>query len=101
MPMIRLIIRSQTPEEVVLEVHGWVSGGNVSILEQEGVRVLGESGRLVLDLRGVQFIDEEGVGVLRGWVSEGVVLRGGSLFVRMLLEAHGLASEEADGSAYE
>ena len=99
--MIRLIIRSQTPEEAVLEVHGWVSGGNVPILEQEGVRLLGESQRLVLDLKGVQFIDEEGMGVLRRWVSEGVVLRGGSLFVRMLLEAHGLAFEEADGSAYE
>ena len=99
--MIRLIIRSQTPEQVVLEVHGWVSEKYVSILEQEGVRVLGESQRLVLDLKGVQFIDEEGIRVLRGWVSEGVVLRGGSLFVRMLLETHGLAFEEDSGSAPE
>ena len=99
--MIRLIIRSQTPQEVVLEVHGWVSEKYVSILEQEGVRLLWESQHLVLDLKGVQFIDEEGMGVLRGWVREGVVLRGGSLFVRTLLETHGLASEEADGPAYE
>ena len=99
--MLRLIMKSQTSEEVVLEVHGWVSEKYVSILEQEGVRLLGESQRLVLDLKGVQFIDEEGIRVLRGWVREGVVLRGGSLFVRMLLEAHGLASEEDSGSAYE
>ena len=84
--MIRLIIRSQTPDEVVLEVHGWVSGKDVPILEQEGTRLLGETQRLVLDLDGVQFIDEEGMGVLRGWGSEGVALRGGWLFVRTLLD---------------
>ena len=34
--MLRLTIRSQTPQEVVLQVDGWVSGADVEILAQEG-----------------------------------------------------------------
>ena len=89
--MLRLTIRSQTPEEVVLEVHGWVSSGrNVAILEQEGTRLLEESQCLVLDLKGVQFIDRAGIALLQRWWGERLVLRNGSPFVRMLLETHGL-----------
>jgi anti-anti-sigma regulatory factor len=90
--MIRLRTGTQTPEEVVLEVHGWVSSGrNVEILEQEGTRLLEESERLVLDLKGVQFIDREGIALLQRWWGERLVLRNGSPFVRMLLETYGLA----------
>ena len=88
--MLRLTIRSQTPEEVVLAVDGWVSGKNVEILEQEGTRLLQEAKCLVLDLKGVQFIDEVGIALLQRWSGERLVLRGGSWFVRMLLEKHGL-----------
>ena len=88
--MIRLIVQSQTPEETVLQVDGWVSEENVSILEQEGTRLLGASRRLVLDLKGVQYIDREGIALLQRWSGDRLVLRGGSLFVRGLLEAHGL-----------
>ena len=89
--MIRLIVQGQTPEETVLQVDGWVSEENVSILEQEGTRLLGESRRLVLDLKGVQYIDGEGIALLQRWQGDRLVLRGGSLFVRGLLEEHGLA----------
>ena len=88
--MIRVTIRSQTPEEVVLQVDGWISGRNVSILEQEGTRLLGETQRLVLDLKGVQFIDREGIALLHRWSGDRLTLRNGSLFVRMLLAQHGL-----------
>jgi len=88
--MIRLTIRSQTPEEVVLQVDGWVSGKGVEVLAQEGTRLLGETQRLVLDLDGVQFINPAGMTLLKCWSREGVVLRGGSLFIRGLLEEHGL-----------
>ena len=50
--MIRLTIRSQTPEEVVLRVDGWVSGKDMDVLEQEGIRLLQEARHLVLDLKG-------------------------------------------------
>jgi len=89
--MVRLTIRSQTPEEVVLEVHGWVSGADVVILEEEGTRLLQEAKRLVLDLNGVQFIDREGMALLRRWPGERLDLRGESLFIQGLLEQHGLA----------
>ena len=88
--MIRLTIRSQTPEEVVLQVDGWVSGKNVPILEQEGTRLLQEAERLVLDLKGVRFIDEAGMALLQRWSGERLVLRDGPPFVRALLEKHGL-----------
>ena len=89
--MIRLIVQAQTPEETVLQVDGWVSEENVSILEQEGIRLLGESHRLVLDLKGVQYIDRAGIALLHRWQGDRLVLRGGSLFVQGLLEEHGLA----------
>ena len=89
--MIRLTVVSQTAEEGVLKVEGWVSGANVAILEEEGIRLLGQSERLVLELDDVQFIDLRGVALLRHWSGERLVLRGGSLFIRGLLEEHGLA----------
>ena len=89
--MIRLIIQSQTAEEVAVEVHGWVSGEDVEILEGEGSRLLQESRRLTLHLDLVQFIDEEGIELLQRWSGERLELRGGSLFIRGLLEEHGLA----------
>ena len=92
--MIRLTIRSQTPQEVVLQVDGWVSEGDVSILEEEGMRLLGESQRLVLELKGVQFIDRRGMALLKRWWGECLVLRGGSSFLKALLKQHGLTSEE-------
>ena len=88
--MIRVTIRSQTPEEVLLQIDGWISGRNVPILEQEGTRLLGESQRLVLDLKGVQFIDGDGIALLQRWSGERLVFRDGSPFVQLLLERHGL-----------
>ena len=88
--MLRLTMRSQTPEEAVLEVHGWVSGKDVEILEQEGTRLLQEAQRLVLGLKGVRFIDRHGLALLKRWSGDRLELRGGSSFVRMLLAKHGL-----------
>lgn len=89
-PMVRLTVVTQTPEKVVVKVEGWVSGADVALLSEEGTRLLQESERLLLDLNGVRFIDREGVALLQRWSKEGAVLRGGSLFVRGLLEKHGL-----------
>ena len=88
--MLRLTLRSQTPEEVVLQVDGWVSGKNVEILEQEGTRWLQEAQCLVLDLNGVKFIDRAGLALLQHWSGKRLVLCGGSSFVRTLLGQRGL-----------
>ena len=88
--MLRLTVISQTREEGVLKVEGWVSGEDVALLEEEGTRLLGETERLVLDLEGVRFIDREGIALLKRWSGERLVLRGASLFVRTVLEEEGL-----------
>lgn len=88
--MLRLTVTSQSAKEGVLVVDGWVAGKEVALLEQEGTRLLQEAERLVLELRDVRFIDRAGIELLQRWTGERLVLRGGSPFVRMLLEKHGL-----------
>ena len=89
--MLRLTVKSQTPEEAVLQVDGWVSGAEMDVLEQEGTRLLQESQRLVLDLKGVKSIDRAGIELLKRWSRSRLVLRGASPFLRKLLEEYGLA----------
>jgi len=93
--MLRITVMEQAPEEVVLKVEGRVCRGNVALLEQEGARWLGQGCRLVLDLSGVQFIDEAGMKLLQRWAGEGLVVRGGSMFVQAMLESYGLG--QGDG----
>ena len=88
--MLRLTILSQSAQEVVLQVDGWLTGENVALLEREGTRHLQETRRLVLELEGVRFIDRAGVALLQQWSGERLVLWGGSLFVRTLLKEYGL-----------
>ena len=88
--MIRLTVRCQTPQESILQIDGWVSGRGVEILEREGARLLGESRRLVLDLKGVPFIDAAGIALLKRWSGDRLVLRNGRPFVQLLLETYGL-----------
>ena len=88
--MIRITVVAQTEEEVVLKVAGWVSGTDVAILEVEGDRYLQQVRRLVLDLKGVRFIDDAGIRLLQRWSGERLVLCGASPFLQSLLEAHGV-----------
>ena len=89
--MVRLTVISQTNEEAVLKVEGWVSGADVALLEEEGARLLREAECLILDLSGVRFIDREGIALLQRWSGERLVLHGASPFVRTRLAEHGLA----------
>ena len=88
--MLRIMVRSQTPEEVVLEVDGWLGGDDVDLLEQELARCHQEAKCLILDLDGVRFIDEEMLDSLKRQRARGVVLQGGSSFVRELLKTYEL-----------
>lgn len=87
--MLRITLVEQTPEQVVLKVEGWLCREHVALLEQEGTRWVGEIDQMVLDLNGVRFIDEAGAALLRRWTGEGVVVRGGSAFVQLMLESDG------------
>ena len=88
--MLRIMVVSHSPEEAVLKVEGWVAEDNVSLLEQEGDRCLDQAERLVLDLRGVRFIDRAGIALLQRWSGKRLGLRRGSSFIRALLKVHGL-----------
>ncbi|MEW6754238.1 MAG: hypothetical protein AB1505_25135 [Candidatus Latescibacterota bacterium] len=44
----------------------------------------------MVDLGQVRFADHEGLDLLERWCRAGVVLRGGSLFIRTLLQGRGL-----------
>jgi ABC-type transporter Mla MlaB component len=86
--MLRITTLSQTSEEVVLRVEGWVAEAAVELLEEEGRRWLQQGRRLILDLEGVQFADEAGLELLQHWQREGIALHGGSRFVQALLGLH-------------
>jgi len=91
--MLRLTVTSQTSREIVLKVEGWVAGGKVALLEEEGTRRLQQAEHLVLDLKGVRFIDQAGIALLKRWAGERLVLRNGSSFIQTLLQTHGLDME--------
>lgn len=88
--MLRLAPLSRAGGEVVLAVVGWVVGRDVAVLEQEISRELARARRLVLDLGRTRSIDATGLDVLQRWSDRGLVLRGGSSFVRELLQRHGI-----------
>jgi len=90
--MLDLAILSDTPQTTVLAVTGWASGCSVPLLEQELARRGVPDRQLVLELSGLRFIDEAGLTLLERWVGDGMVLRGGSPFVRKVLEQRGLES---------
>ena len=91
--MVRLTVRGLTPEEAVLQVEGWVADEAVELLAREGARLLGQSRRLVLELRGVMNIDAAGVALLVGWSGPRLALHDGAPYIRKLLERHGLYCE--------
>ena len=69
---------------------GRVVGDSVQLLKREGERCLDAASRLVLDLEGVQSIDEAGLALLRTWSGPRLVLHGGPAYLRALLAAEGL-----------
>jgi ABC-type transporter Mla MlaB component len=102
--MIRIDVVAQTPHQVVLRVQGLVKLADRDLLAEEVGRWLAQGAQVVLDLKGVEFIDREGVVLLQQWATapprprgvmgERLVLRNGTLFIRHLLEAHGLRVHE-------
>ena len=88
--MVRLTVISQTPDEIVLKVEGWVSEAEVPLLEQTLADAFRGTERLVLELKGMKFINRAGIDLLKRWPGERLALRGGASFIRTLLEAHGL-----------
>ena len=91
--MLRVTIIAQNATQTVLALDGWLTGEEVRLLEHEGRRWLDQGHQLVLDLDGVRSIDQAGMALLEGWSRTGVLLRGGSLYVRALLQSRGLSPQ--------
>jgi len=91
--MLRVTVVPQNSQQVILLLYGKIAGRDVPLLRQEGERHLQPGGRLILELNGVQFIDEEGIALLQQWVGQNAILRGGSAFLRALLASEGLESD--------
>ena len=90
--MLRITVIGQTREEVVLKVEGWLVNQDVAVLEQEGDKRLQQTELLMLDLKGVRFIDDAGIALLKRWSGARLALRSASPFIRALLVDQGLAS---------
>ena len=86
--MLRITVHAVPDERLVLKLAGRVGAREIDVLERQLREYIKDDP--TLDLDGVQFIDEEGLAFLAGCIARGVVLRGGSIFVRSLLRAGGL-----------
>jgi len=91
--LLRITIKAQTAQEVILAVHGKIAGPNVQLLAKEGASYLQTTAHLVLDLSSVPFIDDDGLTLLQQWAGTRVQLRGGSPFLQALLAAEGLGTK--------
>ncbi len=89
--MLRITQSSNTPEEVILKVEGWLSGPDVDLLEQEITQRVKDTSPVILDLTHTRFIDDKGIRLLQRRAGESVRLDGASAFIRELLRAHGLS----------
>jgi hypothetical protein len=88
--MLRITLLAQSQTEVSLRLDGPIEGEGVALLAREADPHLRQGKRLVLDLDGTSFIDAAGIAQLECWPAGQRVLRGGSMYVRLLLESHGL-----------
>ena len=89
--MFRLTPLSETPDEVVLRVEGWLEGAEVGVLSREIESWRQRDRQVVLDLTGLKDIEPAGLRLLSSWVGKGVSLRGGSGYLRALLTRHGIS----------
>lgn len=88
--MLRLTCTTQTPSQTVLQIDGQITADQVPLVASEVERSRGQSTRLTLTLDGVTHIDPEGISLLKDCCDQGVVLQGGSVFIRALLKSEGL-----------
>ena len=89
--MLRITVEQPCPEQPVLALEGLITSETINLLDREIASRLKHSERLILDLQGVQFIDRLSLTILARWQRQGLVLRGGSLFVQTLLQSTDLS----------
>jgi anti-anti-sigma regulatory factor len=93
MAMLRVDLLSAGDAEVVLKVVGAIAEQDVEVLA-EAVQAQWRPDRLlVLELAEVDYVDPAGLALLQTWSSQGLALRGASLYVRFLLQRRGAGPE--------
>ncbi|NKB66942.1 MAG: hypothetical protein GKR89_07775 [Candidatus Latescibacteria bacterium] len=92
--MIRITHRDQASQQTALQIEGALIGSAVSILARTGTPLLRHDRVLVLDLIGLQAIDQAGVALLQTWSKQNLRLQGASPYIQLLLKRHGLVVEE-------
>ena len=82
--MLRITVVPSADGALLLHLSGRIGAAEVEVLEAQ----LEQHGRhrQALDLAAVQVIDEVGLCLLERWTRRGLELRGGSPFLRRLLE---------------
>ena len=88
--MLRITVVSETSQEVILRIEGRVTQTDLGLVREEITRCSQEAKRVVIDLANVRFIDDAGIELLTDYTRRGMVLSGGSPFLRSLLEGRGL-----------
>jgi anti-anti-sigma regulatory factor len=88
--MLTIVAHSIDQNLIELELAGRIGAAEASLLEGEFQCLSGDGTRLVLDLKGIRFIDRTGLALLEQWSSKGLRWRGGSTFIQKLLTANGL-----------
>lgn len=86
--MLRITVAPAAAGGVLLFLSGRLGSAEVEVLQTELQQRSGPP--VALDLAAVLFIDEAGICLLAHWVSQGLKLRGGSVFIRRLLTDRGL-----------
>jgi methylase of polypeptide subunit release factors len=90
--MIRIDILSQSPEEAVMRIAGWVQYDcDIALVAQEGKRYLETSKRLVLDLEHLQRLSDRALPLLKEWKAQGrLQIRAWHYLIDFKLRHHGL-----------
>ena len=85
--MMRIEVRSQTEQEVVLRVAGWVANpALVRVLREEVDCWLEQGRRVVLDLAGLKALSPEGLALVHSWQGRPVELRRMPRLIASLVE---------------
>ena len=85
--MMRIEVRSQTAQEVVLRVEGWAdSPALVRVLREEVDCWLEQGRQVVLDLEGLKALSPEGLALVHSWQEKPVELRRMPRLIASLIE---------------
>ena len=89
--MFKVTCVAEDQDSVTLKVEGRIVGPWVGELQKECDQCLAKRGKLILDITGVTFVDDEGIKVLKSKLGDTVQLTGPSLFISELLKGESQA----------